>query len=532
MAKYFIGIFIVSIMIFGCRQKQGSESGVNGDSKKPNVVFIMCDDLNDYSGPFNGHQQVKTPNIDKLALSGTKFTNAHSNVPVCQPSRNSLFTGVYAHNSGDFGWTKNFEQEGLKHNKTLMEYLAENEYYVVGSGKLLHVNKKEYWHEWGVDINNYGPFPFNGKEPAGHSSVPEPFRSIGPVDGSFGPISDVPVYDDSISGGNRTGWVYDWNKNYMNYTDEENRDLLPDEMHAQWAMKKIKEMETMDTDQPFFMGIGFVRPHTPLHAPKRFFDMYPLDEIELSRIKPDDAEDTYYKDIYPPDRKGLWYYRAIKESYEGDVEMGLKHFLQAYLACITFVDEQIGIVVDAINNSKFRDNTIIILTSDHGWQMGEKDYLFKNSPWEESTRVPLIIKSPGTKEGQSVDHPVSLIDLFPTLTELCGLTGDNKLNENGLPIDGFSLTPFLKEPKTTTWGGPDGALTMLGVGLNEEEVMKQTYTYRTKQWRYIRYLNGQEELYDLQVDPYEWNNLANNQEYLTVKQGMNAKMMEIVNKKK
>lgn len=112
---------------------------------------------------------------------------------------------------------------------------------------------------------------------------------------------------------------------------------------------------------------------------------------------------------------------------------------------MAFVDEQIGIVVDAVNNSKFKDNTIIVLTSDHGWQMGEKDYLFKNSPWEESTRIPLIIKSPGIKAGEKVDHPVSLIDLFPTLIDLCGLTGDNRKNESGGQIDGYSLSPFLRD---------------------------------------------------------------------------------------
>ena len=531
MVKHLFISLTLSLLFISCNQQQTSKEGGQEDPGKPNVVFIICDDLNDYSGPFKGHAQVITPNIDKLAVSGTKFTNAHSNVPVCQPSRNSLFTGVYAHNSKDFGWTKNFEQEVLQHNKTLMEYLMENGYHLAGSGKLLHVNKKEYWHESGVDINNYGPFPFNGKEPAGHSSVPEPFRSIGPVDGSFGPISDIPQYPDSISGGNRTGWVYDWNKNYMNYIDEENRDLLPDEMHARWAVEKIRQLESQDTNQPFFMGVGFVRPHTPLHAPKRFFDMFPLDEIELSLIKPNDWEDTYYKDIYPADRKGLWYYRDLKESYGGDAELGLKHFVQAYLACIAFVDEQIGMVVDAVNNSKFRDNTIIVLTSDHGWQMGEKNYLFKNSPWEESTRIPMIIKAPGIPSGQTVDHPVSLIDLFPTIAEMCQTKGDNRKNENGKSIGGFSLLPFLEDPETTGWEGPNGALTMLGVGINQEEVMKQTYSYRTKDWRYIRYMNGQEELYNLIDDPYEWENLSDDDNRQSVKKKMNQEMMEIIKRR-
>ena len=531
--KHFLKwIFLIAVVLTaftGCIESSKSKRRKSEISEKPNVVFIICDDLNDYSGAFGGHAQVRTPNIDKLAKSGISFVNAHSNAPVCSPSRNSLFTGVYPHKSKDFAWTKHFEHPMLKHNKTLMEYFAENGYHVAGSGKLLHVNRKEYWHEWGVDINNYGPLAFNGVEPVGHPSVPEPFRSIGPIDGSYAPISDVPTFPDSVSGGNRTGWLYTRNTgHFLDYTDEDNRDLLPDEMHAEWAAGKIAELEKQDTSQPFFMAIGFVRPHTPLYAPKRFFDLFPVDELDLSEILENDATDTQYRNIYPADIKGLRYYRTLKESYGGDAELGLKHFLQAYLACVAFVDEQIGVVVDALNNSRFRDNTIIVLTSDHGWQMGEKDYLFKNSPWEESTRVPLIIKSPGSKPGRMVDHPVSLIDLFPTLTDLCGLTGDNRKNESGGQIDGYSLSPFLMDPATSGWDRPEGALSIVGVGLNKEDVMKQTYAYRTRDWRYILYMDGSEELYDHQNDPYEWTNLADEPEHQAKKQALKAGMLEII----
>ncbi|NQU53835.1 MAG: sulfatase-like hydrolase/transferase, partial [Bacteroidetes bacterium] len=271
--KYQLASIILFLFgLYSCAQKEVP------NRKQPNVVFIICDDLNDYEGAFNGHPQTKTPNIDKLAKSGITFTNAHSNCPVCSPSRNSLFTGVYPMQSKDFGWTKHFQQPVLKNNLTLFEYFGENGYHVMGSGKLLHVNKKEYWDEWGVDINNYGPIAFNGIEPVGHPSVPEPYRSIGPIDGSFAPLSDVPTFHDSISGGNKTGWLYTRGKDdFLDYVDENNRDLMPDEMHAQWAAKRIKEMETVDTGKPFFMGVGFVRPHTPLYAPKRFFDMFPIE---------------------------------------------------------------------------------------------------------------------------------------------------------------------------------------------------------------------------------------------------------------
>ncbi len=524
MIKHFF-IFFLCIGLISCSIRSTSHTEI----ENPNVVFIIVDDLNDYQGIFGGHPQAKTPNIDKLAKSGVAFKNAHSNVPVCSPSRNSLFTGVYAHESGDFGWTKHFEQPTLKNNKTIMEYFSENGYYVAGSGKLLHINKKEYWDEWGVDINNYGPLAFNGEEPVGHPSVPEPFRSIGPIDGSFAPLSDIPVFPENESKGKQTGWLYTRGKlDFLKYVDESNRDLLPDEMHAKWAAEKIKALEEKPIEQPFFLGVGFVRPHTPLYAPKRFFEMFPLDEIELSSFKPEDAEDTYYKNIYPAKMKGLRYYQTLKESYGGDAVLGLKHFLQAYLACVAFVDEQIGKVVDAIDNSKFKDNTIIVLTSDHGWQMGEKDYLFKNSPWEESTRIPLVIRSPKVKSDSEVTHPISLIDLYPTFIDLCNLSGDYKINELGGSLGGHSLAPFLSNPKTTSWGGPSGALSMVGNGLNKEDVMNQTYSYRTRDWRYIRYMDGTEELYDHRVDPYEWTNLVEDQKISSTKEKLKREMFAII----
>lgn len=522
----FLAVYLIGNA--GCKTKKDSFENQN-----PNVVFIVVDDLNDYEGAFGGHPQVKTPNIDKLAKSGVTFVNAHSNVPVCAPSRNSLFTGVYPHDSGDFGWTALKDQPVLKNNKTIMQLFAENGYHVMGSGKLLHHNRKDMWHEWGVNVNNYGPVAFNGIEPVGHPSVPEPFRSIGPIDGSFAPLSDVPFFPDSISKGKKTGWLYSmWGGKakkegeFLEYEDDNNRDLMPDEMHAQWAAKRIGEMEKQDTLNPFFMGVGFMRPHTPLYAPKRFFDMFPMDELELSEILDGDEEDTHYKNIYPPDIKGLRYYRTIKESYGGNAEEGLKHFLQAYLACIAFVDEQIGVVVDAVNNSKFADNTIIVLVADHGWQMGEKQYLFKNSPWEESTRIPYIIKAPGAKAGKQVDHPVSLIDIFPTFIDLCNLTGGNRKNQDGGKLGGFSLKTFLKNPQSKTWPGPNGALTMVGVGLNKEEVLKQTYSYRTKDWRYILYMDGTEELYHNKVDPFEWKNLANDKKYASKKAELKNDLMK------
>ena len=179
-----------------------------------------------------------------------------------------------------------------------------------------------------------------------------------------------------------------------------------------------------------------------------------------------------------------------------------------------------------------KNNTIIVLVSDHGWQMGEKDYLFKNSPWEESTRIPYIIKTPNGEAGVKVNHPVSLIDIYPTLKELCNLTGDNRFNEKGGTLDGHSLKPFLDNPETKNWDGPDGALSMIGVGLNSADVIKQTYSYRTKNWRYILYPDGTEELYNEKTDPFEWENIAGDKTYSPQKKRLKTDMLEIINQHK
>ena len=496
-------------------------------STPPNIVLIMCDDLNDYEGIFGGHPQARTPNIDKLAESGIRFINAHSNCPVCAPSRNSLFTGVYTHVSRDWRWTPNYEQEVLRNNKTIIQLLQENGYYTLGSGKLQHWNQEEYWNDWGWKLNEYGPFAFDGENSVAHPSVPEPFSSIDQIDGSYGPFVKNPGFPERTDG-KPTGWVYGPDQPMLVFTDDENRDPLPDEFHAQWAAQKLSELDTMDTDQPFFMGIGFVRPHTPLIAPKRFYDMFPIDELELSPVLENDAEDTHYKDLYPASIKGLRYYQMLKESYGGDAEEGLKHFLQGYLACVAFVDEQVGMVIDAIENSRFKDNTVIIFTADHGWQMGEKDYLFKMSPWEESTRIPMIIRTPDTKAGKSVEHPVSLIDLFPTIWELGQLQGDHKMNENGAPLGGHSLVPFLEKPDTKKWTGPNGALSLVSGVIQGDDPMKQTYSYRTADWRYIRYYDDSEELYHNSEDPYEWHNLADDPEYAEKKQELREEMFSLI----
>lgn len=333
--------------------------------------------------------------------------------------------------------------------------------------------------------------------------MPEPFRSIGPVDGSFAPLSDVPFgpHPDGDK-----GWIYGtWDKvERMRYVREDDRDPTPDERNAAWAAARIREFASSGGG-PFFLGVGFIRPHTPLYAPKRFFDMFPPESVQLPVIRPGDAEDCCYVKLFGEDsQKGPRYFRLLKASYPS-LEGGLRAYVRAYLACVAAVDECIGTVVDAIDQSGLRERTIVVLVSDHGYNLGHKDYLFKNSLWEESTRIPIVIRAPGIgRPGARVEQPVSLIDIYPRLVDLCALEGDTRKGGAGPGLQGFSMRPLM-EGKSR--GGPDVALSVIA-SRRGRGVADQHFSARSRDWRYIRYSDGSEELYDHRADPHEWTNLA------------------------
>ena len=508
-------------------------------SDKPNVILIVCDDLNDYVDGMGGHPQARTPNMARLAQSGVSFHHAYSNNQVCAPSRASFLTGIYAQTSGNLFWGKWYQNPVLKNSHTLMEYFGKHGYHTVGTGKMMHHAQKDVWKEWKHNAD-YGPFVFDGKKRIAHPSVPAPFDSIGPVDGSYASLDDVPFADDDDP---KTGWIYGtWGKTRpLRYRSATDRDPTPDERNALWVAKRIEQFAKVKKSggdaRPFFLGVGFIRPHTPLHVPQKYFDLFPLDQVQLPVTKKDDSSDTHYKDHFPADQKGLRYHRLLNESYPTP-EHALRAFTQAYLASVAAVDDCIGQVLDALDASPFKDNTVVVLTSDHGWNMGEKDYLFKNSPWEESCRIPFIIRAPGiTKPGGIAKQPISLIDLYPTLTDLCGISGDNRKNEKGAMLDGHSVRPFLADPENGIWDGPDAALSMIFVGESNIKTQGREYAFglknqhwsiRTEHYRYIRYNNGSEELYDHRTDPQEWNNIANSPEHVTLKVTLGKKMDDLI----
>ena len=482
---------------------------------KPNVLLIVCDDLNDYVETLGGHPQTRTPNIRKLIDSGVSFTQAHCNIPICNPSRASFATGIYPHTSKQFGfedWDKN---EILKNSRTMMDHFGRNGYHTLGTGKVMHNRDRQEWKEFGYP-SDYGPFLYDGKDRIPNLSVPAPFRDdFGIIDGNFGPLENISAKISPDPGKAYSWQTGGWRKQRaMKYISDEDRDPTGDELNAQWAVKRLNELAKEKDRKPFFMGVGFVRPHTPLIVPQKYFDLFPLDSIQLPRILEGDADDTFKHTVTSKadDRsgdRGTKMYDSLVASYAGDRELALKKFIQAYLASVTSVDDLVGDILQALEQTGLDKNTIIIFTSDHGWGNGEKDYLYKNSLWQESTRVPLIIRAPELSNiGNKCEHPVSLVDLYPTLLDLCDLPSNTMKNDKGRPLDGFSLKPLLADPENGKWNGPEYAITAMYKWSQYYDPAFQNYSLRFKDWRYIRYENGKEELYHTAKDDHEWNNLA------------------------
>jgi len=437
---------------------------------RPNILFIALDDLNDWVGCLGGHPQARTPNIDRLARSGVLFENAHCAAPACNPSRTAIFTGLAPNRSGLYD-NRQKMREILPNTELLPKYFARHGYWAGGSGKMLHyfIDARS-WDEYYPKKETENPFPPHikwGKRP---KSLPH----AGP-------------------------WMYvetDWHA--FDVTDDE---FGGDAKVADWVSGQLSR----DHDRPFFLACGIYRPHEPWFVPKKYFDMFPLDEVQMPPgLKDDDLDDL------PPagKRRGPNRYLAHIKKH-GQWRQGI----QAYLASIAYADAMLGRVLDALNKSPHRDNTIVVLWSDHGWHLGEKQHWQKFTGWRVCTRVPLIIHVPsgapglpeGSANGRRCSRPVSLISLFATLTELAGLP-----NKPG--IDGPSLVPLLRDP-STDWQSL--ATTFLNT--------PNAYAVSGERWRYIHYDDGGEELYDISSDPFEFNNLANTPRHASVLEGMRAR---------
>ena len=520
-----------------------SGSGFTGElSSDLNVLFIVCDDLNDFEGVFGGHPQAQTPQIDALAAQSIRFVNAHTNAPICGPSRSSFMTGIYPHNSKVFGF-ENWYNPGrtgftvnsiLQNSKTLQHFMRDNGYASYGSGKLMHYdlrdnyvypsghpeagNLQEFWDEYG-DPAWAGPFVYNQNTASvvNHPKIPDSFyQGAGSYNSLFGSLADLPP------GNNSSRW---WNATWQSsgsyrYVNDNDRDDLQDERVRKWATAKIDELAGQDPSgqtNRFIMSIGFHNPHTPFIAPQAYFDLYPIETLQLPPRIEGDVDDTFFDKNVKLNQSTLHVYQSMIDSVgeasaDGTIynnkEDFIKAYLQAYLACVSFVDTQIGLLIEALDASPFADNTVVILTSDHGYEWGEKEALSKNTLWENSTRVPLLIRVPGleSNNGKQVYSPVSLVDLYPTIRDLCDLNTDTKKTSLGRDLDGHSLLPLLRDPDNESWAGPSVALSMVS-GRNGAVAENKNFAVRSRDWRYIRYENGMEELYDHSNDPYEFTNL-------------------------
>jgi arylsulfatase A-like enzyme len=441
--------FTFLVAMLACMSVRGAEP------QRPNILFISLDDLNDWVGCLGGHPQAHTPNLNRLAARSTLFTNAHCPAPACNPSRTAIMTGLAPNKSGLYD-NRQKMREVLPDAELIPKYFSRHGYWSGGSGKILH---------YFIDANSWDEY-----FPAKETENPFP-RTLYP--------EKRPV---SLPRGGP--WQYvetDWAA--LDATDEE--------YGGDWLVSKwVGEQLSKKHEKPFFLACGIYRPHEPWFVPQKYYDLFPLEEIQLPKgYREDDLDDL------PPAGKKRGPNRYFEHIRKQDQ---WKQGVQGYLASIAFADAMLGRVMTALEEGPNRDNTIVILWSDHGWHLGEKQHWQKFTAWRVCTRVPLIINVPngtpglteGTEAGSVCTKPVNLLSLFPTLTELSGLPAKA---EN----DGASLVPLLKNPKGD-W--PHASVTFLGepgsFGLSDER------------WRYIRYANDDEELYDIESDPYEWRNLA------------------------
>ena len=412
---------------------------------KPNVLFLAIDDQNDWIGCLGGHPQVKTPHIDRLAARGTLFTNAHCQAPLCNPSRSSLLTGLRPSSTGIYGLAPGIRDvEATKAHVTLPQTFTRAGYFSYTCGKIYHdgsIKPKDR----AAEFNEWGPAPGIGKPAQRINKLPPPQHPA--MD--WGPFPEK---------------------------DEDGGDY-------KIATAAIEALQKAPKEKPFFISAGFRLPHVPCFAPPKWFDLYPDATLQMPPVKAGDRDDT---------PRFSWYLHwKLPEPRLVTLERlnEWRPLVRAYLASISYMDAQVGRVLDALDATGRAQDTVIVLWSDHGWHLGEKAITGKNTLWDRSTRVPLIFAGPGITKAAKCGRPVELLDIFPTLLELANFPARADL-------EGHSLAPQLKNPNAPR---PWPAITTHNQG---------NHGIRTEQWRYIRYADGSEELYDILRDPNEWTNLA------------------------
>jgi len=430
-------------------------------AERPNVLLIMSDDLNMNVGCF-GDTPVKTPNIDRLAARGVRFERAYCQFPLCNPSRASMFTGLRPDTIKVYDLQKNFRSERPKIT-TLPQLFKNNGYFSARVGKIYHYGVPRQIGSGGMDDPDSWDLAIN---PRGRDKDEE---------------SDIHVLTRGT--GTTLGFSMSWLD--QDGSDEEQTD-------GQGATESIKLLERFAKKmQPFFLGCGFYRPHTPYVAPKKWFELYPKESITLPTFNKDDVEALPKPAL------------TIRPPNYGMPESELKDCKRAYFASISFMDAQVGRLLDALDRLGLAENTVIVFVSDHGYLLGEHGQWQKQLLFDESNRVPLIIAGAGVKGRGGSPRTVEMLDIYPTLVELCGMPQPKH------KLEGKSLAPLLAEPKSQ-WDRPAYSQVQRGTDQKDAHPPLMGHSVRTERWRYTEWDDGKTgiELYDHDNDPHEYKNLA------------------------
>ncbi len=456
-------------------------------NEKPNVLFISIDDLNDYISPLDNHPNIVTPHFERLAKRSVTFTNAHCASPACHPSRVAVMTGVHPVKSGIYrnlfrahGPRWRHESKVLENAVVLSQHFRDHGYHAAGGGKIFHTlqwtpgdsqNDPDAWDEYRGDPLD----PISADWPRPASTL---------VDQNEGFVGTRPLSNHYLGAA----------------VIEEPDETHGDHLVVDWALEKLNEKR----DEPLFLAVGLFRPHIPFEVSQRWFDLYPMDKVELPPYRADDLDDAH------PHGRVSWH-KWVTENKKW------KHLMRGYLASISYVDHQVGRLLDGLDQSGLKENTIVVLWTDHGFHIGEKDNWEKFALWEQTTRVPLFIHAPGvSQDGQSTRQPTTLTDLYPTLCELAGLPVPKQCT-------GTSLVSRLKSPAET-----DGRTSLTSFVWNEDNNTTDVASHglSSEKWRYIKHANGREELYDLIHDRNEFTNLAEDPKYAEIKQGFQKHLPE------
>ena len=443
-------LFSCCLMIYGL----SGRAQKNPKADPPNILFIVVDDLNDWTTLFDTQHPIQTPNLKQLAQRGAFFTHAYASSPACNPSRASVMTGTRPHKTGIYGNKSNW-RKALPNAQTLQQFFMDRGYYVAGTGKIFHHHSNWAFHD-NASFNEFLMMNLNKPYP------PQKLNGL------------------KEYGSRNTDWG-PWPAQV-----EETGDYKTAQFAIDFLQREHKD--------PFFLNVGIYKPHSPFFAPQAYFDEYPVPSLEMPTLNTNDWDDL------PSGAEQLmkgkkWFWKGMTQALQEHPD-AYRDFIQAYQACASFADDMVGRVIQALDSSPYKDNTIIVLWSDHGFHLGEKEHIEKFALWEKATHVPLIMIAPAQiTPNTRVEHPVDLTVLYPSLVELCGFEVPD--------LDGKSVVPLLKGYADTF----PPALMTYGKG---------NHAIRTQRWRYIQYADGSEELYDHYKDPHEWDNLAGEEVYKAV----------------